>query len=81
VAGARATYEDLLALSNGGERAPYNLAWVPAELGMADAADGWARAAMWRRDPAVHTFARGRFTPVEALRALPIHDGMMRALA
>ena len=77
VAGARAVYDDLKASTNNGERAPFSLACVAAELGLIDDAVASTRAAIARRDPTMFAFGRGRLTPVEALRQLPVYDELM----
>jgi len=46
-------------------------------LGLIDDAVAFTRAAIARRDPTLFAFGRGRLTPVEALRKLPIYDELM----
>jgi tetratricopeptide (TPR) repeat protein len=67
-AGARGVLEELVTLTNHGERAPWALACVAAELGDTDRAVAWARDAVRRRDPMA--LAIMRQPPEQALRAL-----------
>ena len=78
-AGARAIYDELLSLSNRGERATWVLACIAAEIGLDDEAARWAREAVRRRDPTIYAYGRGRLSPVDALRALPVYDEVMHA--
>jgi eukaryotic-like serine/threonine-protein kinase len=68
LAGARAVQSELVNLTNNGERAPWALACVAAELGETDKALDWARDAVRRRDPLA--LAIMRQPPEDALRAL-----------
>ena len=77
-AGARAVYQELLALTNHGERAAWNLANLAAELGMNDDAAVWGREAIAQRDPTVYAYGRGRLTAGQALKRLPVYDELMR---
>lgn len=70
VAGARAVQAELLTLTSQGERAPWALACVAAELGDTDQAIAWARNAVQRRDPMI--LAIVRHPPEQALRALDV---------
>ena len=78
VAGARAVQAELITLTNHGERAPWALACVAAELGDTDHAVSWARDAVRRRDPTnlafVHQLAE------QALRALDVWPELEAAM-
>ena len=78
VAGARAVQQELLVLTNHGERAPLMLACVAAILGDEAQATTFARAAIRRRDPTI--FAIVRHTPQDALYALPAWPELMEEL-
>jgi len=67
-ADARAVQSELVTLTNHGERAPWALACVAAELGDTDTAAAWARDAVRRRDPMAMAIMRQ--PPEQALRAL-----------
>jgi hypothetical protein len=68
--GARAVLSELVNLTNNGERAPWALACVAAEVGDTHNAVAWARDAVRRRDPMAMAIMRQ--PPEEALRALDV---------
>jgi serine/threonine protein kinase/tetratricopeptide (TPR) repeat protein len=70
LAGARAVQAELVTLTNDGERAPWALACVAAELGDTDKAVAYARDAMRRRDPMAMAIMRQ--PPEQSLRALDV---------
>lgn len=74
---ARAVYAEHIELTNHGERAPFTLACVAAELGLDDEAEAWTRAAVARRDPTIYAMSAA---PVQRLRSLPMYEETMRAV-
>ncbi len=80
LAGARVVYDELQRLTNHGERAPFTLACVAAEIGLNDDAAAFTRQAIARRDPTVYAYGRGLLTPVEALRQLPVYEEAERQM-
>ena len=78
VAGARAVQAELITLTNHGERAPWALACVAAELGDTDHAVSWARDAVRRRDPTILAFVHQ--LAEQALRALDVWPELEAAM-
>jgi len=78
VAGARAVQAELITLTNHGERAPWALACVAAELGDTDHAVSWARDAVQRRDPTILAFVHQLVE--QALRAVDVWPELEAAM-
>jgi eukaryotic-like serine/threonine-protein kinase len=78
VSGARAVLAELDTLTNHGERAPWALACVAAELGDTDDAVAWARDAVRRRDPMIAAIVR--HSPERTLRTLDVWPELEAAM-